>query len=283
MDKMRRHDQVRSRNEKFTRRTATKIWEEKASEDNPYIPYAVNCHGYDLLDLVKKKSFVDVFYLLFRGELPTGDESELLEALMIGLINPGPRHTATRAAMNAGVGKTQPVHILPIGLSVLGGSHHGASVIDDSMRFLRKSKKLNARIYAEKMLENLDIDMNAKSRDESEFFNAESPGFGRYYGGVDIVSKNLVDLLLTLPGSGDALTWGAEVHTVTEEHGIGLLSTGIAAAVFADLGFQPRIGGSLFQLLRAPGIAAHGVEMANKHFTAMPFVGDEDYIVEKNE
>ena len=55
----------------------------------------------------------------------------------------------------------------------------------------------------------------------------------------------------------------------------------IAAAVFADLGFQPRAGGCLFQLLGAPGLVAHGIELANKPITAMPFVSDENYAIER--
>ena len=63
------HEKVRSRNEAFTQRTATRIWHEEPSEDNPYIAASALCHGYDLFELMEKRSFVEVFYLLFRGEL----------------------------------------------------------------------------------------------------------------------------------------------------------------------------------------------------------------------
>jgi citrate synthase len=33
-------------------------------------------------------------------------------------------------------------------------------------------------------------------------------------------------------------------------------------------------------LLSAPGLVAHGLEMANKPITAMPFVKDENYVIE---
>jgi citrate synthase len=62
---------------------------------------------------------------------------------------------------------------------------------------------------------------------------------------------------------------------------MGWLTTGVAAAVFCDLGFQPKIGGALFQLLGAPGLAAHGLELANKPITAMPYISDENYVIEK--
>lgn len=282
MIKKHRHGQVRSRNEEFTQRTATKIWDERPSDDNPYIASTVKCHGYDLFELLKKKSFVDVFFLLFKGELPSSEESELLEALMIGLINPGPRHAATRAAMNAGVGKTNPIHILPIGLSVLGGNHHGAGIVDAAMRFFRKNQKQDALLFAKELMQRFTANKEIKSDDKTDFFCDECPGFGSLYGGIDLISENLVEVLVNKAGAGPALKWGVKVSEISQESGVGWLSTGIASAVFADLGFHPRIGGSLFQLIRAPGIAAHGIELANKHFTAMPFVKDEDYLIEEN-
>jgi len=45
------------------------------------------------------------------------------------------------------------------------------------------------------------------------------------------------------------------------------------------LGFSHHAGAGLFQLLGAPGLWAHGVELANKPATAMPFVKDENYVI----
>ncbi|MEO0444355.1 MAG: citrate synthase, partial [Pseudomonadota bacterium] len=78
-----KHQQVRSRNEKFAEKTATRIWSEQATEDNPYIAESALCHGYDLFELVDQCSFVQVLYLLYRGELPSKDQEKLLESLMI--------------------------------------------------------------------------------------------------------------------------------------------------------------------------------------------------------
>ena len=48
-----KHDQVRSRNEPFTQKTATRIWSEQPSEDNPYIAAKTFCHGYDIIELME--------------------------------------------------------------------------------------------------------------------------------------------------------------------------------------------------------------------------------------
>ena len=129
---------VRKRDERFTDRTVTRIWQEEPLPKNPYLAEKCSCHGYDILELAKKRSFVDVLFLLFQGELPERNQAELLEVLMIALINPGPRHPATRASMNAAVGKANPAHILPVGLAVLSGAHLGGEEVSGAMRFLRK-------------------------------------------------------------------------------------------------------------------------------------------------
>lgn len=267
------HDPVRSRNEPFVERTATRIWHEQASADNPYITADVLCHGYNLLELMEKRSFIDVFYLLFRGDLPTKTEAQLLQALMIALINPGPRHPATRAAMNAGVGKTDPVHILPIASAIMGGEFQSAGEIEKAMRFFRKQKNADPQVIAASFLEQ----KNLPATDDEIFL----PGFGPHYGGVDLLAKKIAMHLASLDGAGFTLRWGCQLAAQLESQGIGWLNTGIAAAVFADLGFQPRAGGSLFQLLSAPGMVAHGLELANKAITAMPFVSDENYVIDR--
>jgi len=80
---------ISKRKLEFQFKTTTNIWEKIPSRHNPYLAVQKRIHGYDLIELVKKRSFVDVLFLLFTGELPTTDQAALLETLMIGLINPG--------------------------------------------------------------------------------------------------------------------------------------------------------------------------------------------------
>ena len=270
-----KHDKVRSRNEPFVKRMATRIWQELPSADNPYIAASALCHGYDLFELMEKRNFADVFYLLFRGELPNAAESALLQHLMVVLINPGPRHPATRAAMNAGIGKTDSLHILPIASAVLGGNYMGAGEIEEAMRFLRKQQHSNA----EQFFQALSTERMAEDSVLTE--NTLTPGFGARNGGIELMAVELANRLVKLDGAGEALRWGCQFNEHLYERGHGWLLTGVAAAVFSDLGFQPRVGGCIFQLLCSPGLVAHGLEVANKPITAMPFVSDENYVIER--
>ncbi len=275
---------VQSRNEPFSARAATRIWAEQPSSDNPYIAASALCHGYDLFELMDKRSFVDVFYLLFRGDLPSAAEAQLLQSLMIALINPGPRHPATRAAMNVGVGKTNPLHILPIASAVLGGDHRGGGEIENAMRFLRKYQKTNPADFLKQHPDDLqtstpDLDAPNESADESPV--STTPGFGKHHGGVDLMAAGIAGRLVKLDAAGKALKWGDDFAKTLAPSGSGWFITGVAAAVFADLGFQPKAGGALFQLIGAPGLVAHGLEVANKPITAMPYVSDANYTIER--
>ncbi len=267
-----KHRNIEKRKYQFTEKISTQIWHEHPCPENPYLPQSAYCYGYDLLELINKRSYTDVFYLIFRGELPTLEQSDLLEKLMVALINPGPRHPATRGAMIAGVGKTDPSLILPISLSIFSGTHVGAGCIEEAMIFMSENIDKNPGILAKNLLS------NSKPPSEGDWHPA--PGFGSRFNGIDMLTHEFAKRLSCMLGAGPALQWGEEFATSLKPHGIGWLVTGVAAATFCDLGFHPRVGPGLFQLLCAPGLLAHGIELANKPFTAMPFPSDKDYLIE---
>jgi citrate synthase len=262
------------RDEKFANKIATRIWSEIPSQENPYIAENCRCHGYDVNELIRYCSFSDVLYLLLRGELPSAEQRKLFNSALVALINPGPRHPATRAAMNAGVGKTDTAHILPISLSILGGSHLGGVEVEASMRFIKKHSRKDPEETANELF------TTANRPDEGDWHIA--PGFGTRFGGVDIVQERQAHALLEMSGSSECLRWGNAFAETIKSYNMGWLSTGVAAAVFTDLGFLPRAGAGLFQIASAPGLLAHGLEFANKPYTAMPFVDDASYIIDTN-
>jgi citrate synthase len=266
-----RRPEVRQRGIRFANRWSTRIWSERGSPQNPYVAEECRCHGYDLLELVKGRSFAEVLYLLFRGELPGPAQTRLLEATFVALINPGPRHPATRAAMVAGIGKTDPAHILPIALSVLGGQHGGTEVAE-TMRFLLDHRGTEAPEIAQNLL------ATASPAKEGDWHIV--PGFGSHFGSPDIMPARIAHVLLGLEGGGEALRWGQAFADALSQANLGWLITGVAAAAFVDLGFHPRAGAGLFQFAASPGLLTHGLELANKPITAMPFVDQDHYVIE---
>jgi len=257
---------------KFREKLRCDFWREKASEDNPYLSKEIRLHGFELFELVEQKSFVEVLYLLFVGELPTQSQKNLLEKLMIVQMNPGPRHPACRAAMTAAISKTRPVHLLPIGLITLGGEHLGAGEVEAAMQYLSDHEAEDPAEIADTLL------ANSKKTNEGDWHIA--PGFGSRFGGVDPKPNQFVERF----GSNEHfkyLTWGARFVSKLRHHNIGWLDPGLAAAVFLDLGLKSREGAGLFQYLAAPGILAHGMEQSHRPVTDLPFVKDENYVIEE--
>ncbi len=257
------------RDETFAESLSTRICREVSERNNPFSAESVSYYGYDIKDILRNCSYIESLFLLFRGELPSPEQSELLEKLMIALINPGPRHPATRAAMYASVSKTGSGNVLPIGLAILSGSHNGAFVVEQSMRFLRKHYRKNPVDVAESLISKL----TKVSLEDISI----APGFGQSYQTIDPVCVDMAAVILQQKGAGQVLIWAGEFCDAIKKYQLGWLKTGLAASVFCDLGFQPRTGTGFYQLLSAPGILAHGLEFANKKLTDLPFPGDEDY------
>lgn len=269
----REHPRVERRDDVFAETLETRIWQEIPTSDNPYVATEVRCHGYSLDELASRKSYPEVLYLLMRGELPTVDEAQLLQHLMILLINPGPRHPATRSAMAAGVGKTDRELIIPIALGTLSGTQTGAGEVEPAMRFLRQHRRKDPADVARDCAENWSC-----LQDENL-----APGFGCVYGSIDPLTQRHANTLQRLPASGEIIDWAQHFSDALHEYGAGWLRTGLAAAALCDLGFQPRFGGGMYQLLCTPGLLAHGVEYANKPVSAFPFIPDDRYVIEEPE
>jgi citrate synthase len=263
---------VQRRKVTYASRVATEIWEEQPSPQNPYLTRRCRCRGYDLFDLMDKRSFVDMFCLLFLGELPAKEQAKVLETLMIAFINPGPRHPAVRAAVYAGCDRTRTAHILPIALSVLSGDHLGGAEVTAAMRFLKKHIETSPRTVADDLLKNWTPPEKGDRR--------IAPGFGSRFNGIEPLSQGIAQRLKQLPGCGRAFQWGHAFSDLIVSQGMGWLNPGICAAVFLDLGFAPRDGAGLFQLICAPGLLAHGLELADKPINSIPFLDEDHYIIE---
>ncbi|MDX2480570.1 MAG: citrate/2-methylcitrate synthase [Desulfuromusa sp.] len=264
---------VKSRNTEFSSKVVSRFWQEIPNENNPYIADNCRCHGYDLEELTEKCSFVETLYLIFRGELPNDKQAELLQKLMIAFINPGPRHPASRAAMLAGVSKADSSQLLPISLSILSGEHLGAGSLENNVRFFRKNSKKDPK----ELISEFSLLLSNLTTSDWE----PIPGFGVRFGSIDQFSENIAKRLGALPGAGKALRWGNLLAGQLHPYNLGWLPTGLVAAVLSDLGFHPRAAVGMFQLISAPGLLAHGLEMSGKPLTAMPFLPDEDYTIEE--
>ncbi len=250
----------------FSKSIKTNICLEKPAVDNPYLAEKRYISGYDIEQMATKCSYIDSLYLLFKSELPEQKDSVILNMLFVGLMNLGPRHPAIRASMIAGISKTNAEHLLPIGLSTLGGEKGGAAEVELAHIFINNSLALDPVQCAR------SITNNHKGEDQHI-----APGFGCSFGDKDPIINRLAQQIMQVKPDSRIFNWCTDFTAELSLHNMGFLTTGLAAAIFLELGIDKRGSVGLFQLACAPGIFAQGVEQTHRPITDMPLLEDEHY------
>lgn len=265
---------IESRNEQFTTKIKSNITFEKPSVENEFLAQEVRIHGYNVLNLMDESDYLDVFFLLFSTELPTKEQKVILTKLAVLIINLGPRHTSSRAAANAGIGRTDVNHILPIANMALSGAYGGAKEVENAMCFLKKSFSLLQGDVAKQCL-------SSTYKEKGDWI--VEAGFGSDFGGQSpflLAAKN--KMLAVSPKDG-YLNWANEfVNSLSVNKNCGWRLAGLVAGVLLDLNFTPRVGAGIFQLLASSGAFAHGIQFANKPITEIPFLKDENYEIKND-
>lgn len=239
----------------------TRICLEVPSENNPYSTEHRYLAGYDVAELWRNCSYVDALLVLLVGELPTAPQRRLVEVFLIGLLNPGPRHPAVRAAMLAGVSKTAPEHLLPIGLLTGSGLQGGALEVESAHQFISTN------------LERDPADVAAGCLDQ----RIPAPGFGTAYGAPEPIWQQLAADLLEVIPDHPVLRWCRSFAGILQDQRQGWLLPGIAAAVGLTLGLGARETLGLYQLAIAPGVMAQGIEQTHKPISSNPLLRDDQY------
>lgn len=258
-----------SRNTPFPERVRTRIWQEEPDGDNPWLARGARCHGYAHAELVRATGFADTIFLLLRGELPDPRQRQLMDRLLVSFCNPGPRHAATRAAMNAAASGTREASIGAIALALLGGEHLGSAEVEQAAAFLVARRREDPRALAGTLL--------AAESPAGEGDRRPAPGFGTLHGSIDPYTATLALPLIELAAADGPLAWASTLAASLAPGGCGWLQPGLAAAGALELGFGPRAAGALYQIASLPGLLAHALEVAGKGITAMPFVPDARY------
>jgi citrate synthase len=243
----------------------TKIWLEEPESDNSFATKAAFCHGYNVYgDMLGKARWVDMLYLLFKGEAPTLQQAQLLETLAVALANPGPRDQSVHAAMCGGVGGSTSASCLMAALAVGAGHLSGSREI-----FLA----VEAWNSCGTDIESWRTYINRPADDTVSVWPAPEhiPGFDP--NGINtttIVKQTLLCLSKLSPG--DRLPWLADNREKLEVMtGIPLALSGVAAAALADLGFDAEQAEILYLIFRLPGAAAHALEQKHYGHKKFPF------------
>jgi citrate synthase len=249
----------------------TRIWLEEPEADNPFATRTAHCHGYDVYgQMLGQARWVDMLYLLFRGEAPTPAQSRMLEALAVALANPGPRDPMVHAAMCGAVGGSPAAASLMAALSVGAGQSGGARDVFLALKGWAACKDGDTSNWLEVLTRHTPPTWLAPE-DAGWPAIEHAAGFDPH--GVSTATVVLQTLeALAAMGMGPRLPWMvAHRGELEQAAGLPLAMTGVAAAALADLGFNGPQGEMLYLLLRLPGAAAHALEQAHYGFKRFPY------------
>jgi citrate synthase len=260
----------------------SQIWLEEPEPNNAFACRAAYCHGYDVYgEMLGNARWVEMLYLLFRGEAPSAAQAEALEALAVALANPGPRDASVHAAMCAGVGGSPAAAALTAALAVGAGGAGGARELLLAMQ---------AWTACGKVLEAWQARWQKPAPYDAEPLGiwpaAEHPaGFDPLGHTTPTIVRQTLARLATLAPDSSCGWLQANLAALELASGHPLSLVGVAAALFSDLGMSPEAGEMLFLLLRLPGAAAHALEQGRLGHKRFPFYelelegandGDED-------
>ena len=215
-------------------------------------------HGYNLTELINKVNFTQSIFLVLKGQIPSKNEEKLLNAILVSSIDHGisaPSTTIARLTASNGVSSSTAI---ANGIASIGESHGGAA---EALAKLLQENKTAVEIVNEHKEAKIRI-----------------PGFGHKIYLVDPRTQELLKIAEETLFNGKFVKLALEIEKELENSSgkkLPLNIDGAIAALLLELGFDYKLGKSLFIISRVVGIAAHVHE---EQTTAKPVrrISEED-------
>lgn len=226
-------------------------------------PGKIAMRGYPIEELIGAISFPQMIWLMVRGELPTAEQSRLLEAALVAAVDHGPQAPSiaiSRMAVTCGV---ELNNAMASAINVLAGIHGGAgqqcmALYADAAQRMEQGATLEAAV---------DAALDACIAENGKVI----PGFGHRFHPVDPRSGKLLEMVEAARAKGVVgglyARIGRQVEAILERRKgkrIPMNIDGATAVIYAELGFAPELGRGLFILSRSVGILAHAWEQSQQ-------------------
>jgi citrate synthase len=226
-------------------------------------PGKIAIRGYPIQQLIGRVRFPEMIWLMLRGELPTQEQAELLEAALVPGVDHGP-HAPSIAISRMAVTCGLPVNgAMASAINVLDDIHGGAG-----QQCMERYREIDAEAGAEGDLVQAATRVIERHQAAGEKI---VPGFGHRFHPVDPRVAPLYALLARAEASGAIAGRHARIGRAVEEalkaqkgRLIPMNIDGITAVIFCELGFEPELGRGLFVLSRSVGILAHAWEQKQR-------------------
>jgi citrate synthase len=222
-------------------------------------PGKIAIRGYPVEQLIGRVRFPEMIWLMLRGDLPSREQGELLEAALVPGVDHGP-HAPSIAIARMAVTCGLPVNgAMASAINVLDDIHGGAG-----QQCMELYREIDAEAGPDGDLVRAATVVIERHREGGEKI---VPGFGHRFHPVDPRTAPLLELLAKAQAQGTVTGRYADIGRAVEraisarkKRHIPMNIDGITAVLFCELGFEPEVGRGLFILSRAVGILAHAWE-----------------------
>jgi citrate synthase len=218
-------------------------------------PNKLLLRGYPINDLMGAVTFSQGIFLAIRGNLPTENESRILDAILVSSIDHGvtpPSCLAARTIASTGA----PLNAAVAGAILAISKHHGGA-IEDAMNLFQRAVSLK------KTLNGTPEDAALAIIQDYGGAGKRLPGYGHRLHTKDPRSQKLFQIAHELHLHGDYVKM-AEAMEAGIEKTLGkrlpLNVDGAIAALLCEMGFPSELGNAFFMMARVAGVIAHVFE-----------------------
>ena len=226
-------------------------------------PGVIRMRGYPIEELIGTVSFPAMIWLMLRGELPSPQQSKLLEAALVASVDHGPHAPSiaiSRIAVSCGLSLNNAIGSA---VNALGDVHGGAGEQCATLYLDVAARHATGSGLAEAAGAALDSFV----AEHGKFI----PGFGHRFHPIDPRAGRLLSLvdLAAAEGavSGRFAAIGRAVESQLEARKgkrIPMNIDGATAVIYTELGFDPPLSRGIFCLSRSVGILAHAWEQMGR-------------------
>ena len=202
--------------------------------------------GYPLEDLIQNLNFTQAIYLILKGELPTKQEEQMLNAIFVAAIDHGIASPSSQVARIVFSGGNSLNTAVGAGILTLGDSHGGA--IEQCAKLLQENKDKPAKEIVAEILQQKKV----------------LPGLGhKIYKDEDPRTIQLFSIAKKLRLYGNYCKLTEEIQKEIEKQKgkkLCINIDGAIAAIMSEMQFDWRLGKGLFIIPRTAGLVAHAHE-----------------------
>lgn len=227
--------------------------------------------GYSHEKLIGDRSYSDGVFLTLRGELPTANETKMLDAMLNSLLDHGFVAASILAARYCASGNPQLIPAVAAGMLTAGSNtispQHTAQFMEDAWQ-LKEKEGLTIEETAQRVV----AQVRATKR--------RVPGYGHpTHKGDDFRATKLWSIAQECGFIGDRTRLYQAIHAefvkVTGKKEICINVDGALACIMVEMGFKPLQMVSVAILAVLPGIMAHVIEEIEEG-KPLRIVRDED-------